>query len=68
MDKEAWWATVLRVAKSWTRLKRLSRSSNRVLGWKQLKPIMVKLRKRGISWKVVEQLVESRKVGQQVRY
>ena len=24
MDREAWWATVHRVTKSWTRLKRLS--------------------------------------------
>ena len=45
----------------------LAEAAIRVLGWKQL-TIVVKLRKRGTSWKVVEQLVESRKAGQQVRY
>ena len=30
MDREAWWATVHRVAKRWTRLKRLSRQAGRI--------------------------------------
>ena len=32
MDRGAWWAAVQRVAKSWTRLKRLSSRIKKVLG------------------------------------